>query len=181
MTTKEMIIYESLKLFSESGFDAVSTRTIARAINCSDSVIYKHFKSKQEILDQIIEECSKRYLEKRNSIKLESLCWKDVEAICMDMFHFQTTDEWITLFRKLLIVEQYKNPKIADLYRELFIDSPIQSMSKMFEALIQMGYMKAGSSEVYAMELYGPFFMYHMMSNINEEILKHLEEHSTLR
>lgn len=177
MTTKEMIIYESLKLFSASGFDAVSTRTIARAINCSDAVIYKHFKSKQEILDQIIEECSKRYLEKRNAVKLENLCWKDIEAICMDMFHFQTTDEWITLFRKLLIVEQYKNPKIAALYKELFIDSPIQGMSKIFAALIQMGYMKEGTPEVYAMELYGPFFMYHMTSDISEQTLKHLEEH----
>ena len=50
-TTKDKIIYESLKLFSRDGYDATSTRAIARSIECSDAVIYKHFKSKQEILD----------------------------------------------------------------------------------------------------------------------------------
>ena len=57
MTTKESIIFESLKLFSINGYDAVSTRMIARSIHASDAVIYKHFKSKQEILDCIVEEC----------------------------------------------------------------------------------------------------------------------------
>ena len=39
MTTKEKIIFESLKLFSRDGFEATSTRAIARSINCSDAVI----------------------------------------------------------------------------------------------------------------------------------------------
>ncbi|WP_294377672.1 TetR/AcrR family transcriptional regulator [uncultured Clostridium sp.] len=177
MTTKEIIVYESLKLFSTNGFDAVSTRMIARAVKASDAVIYKHFKSKQEILDSIIEKCTSRYMEKRNSVKIETICWKDVEEICMDMFHFQTTDEWITMFRKLLMIEQFKNPKMAALYREIFIDSSINSMAKMFETLIEMGYMKKGTPEVYAMELYAPFFMYHTIGGESEKIVNYLEEH----
>ena len=63
MTTKENIIFESLKLFSVDGFEVVSTRMIARAIGASDAVIYKHFKSKQEIFDCIVEKCLERYSE----------------------------------------------------------------------------------------------------------------------
>mgnify|MGYP002514605406 CR=1 FL=1 len=58
-TTKDRIIFESLKLFSVDGFEVVSTRMIARAIGASDAVIYKHFKSKQEIFDCIVEKTVK--------------------------------------------------------------------------------------------------------------------------
>lgn len=179
MTTKECIIFESLKLFSVNGFDAVSTRMIARSIHASDAVIYKHFKSKQEILDSIVEVCMKRFQEKRAEVKLETICWTDVEIICLDMFLFQTTDEWITHFRQLLLIEQFKNPKMKEIYQQMFIDGPIQAMSNMFTELIKLGYMKEGTPEVYAMELYGPFFMYHTVGSESENILKNLEEHVT--
>ena len=48
------MIAHKLENFSINGYDAVSTRTIARAINASDAVIYKHFSSKQEIFDTIV-------------------------------------------------------------------------------------------------------------------------------
>lgn len=179
MTTKECIIFESLKLFSINGFDAVSTRMIARSIHASDAVIYKHFRSKQEILDCIIEECMKRFQEKRAEVNLETIRWTDVEKICLDMFLYQTTDEWITHFRQLLLIEQFKNPKMKEIYQQVFIDSPIKSMSNIFSQLIKLGYMKKGTPEVYAMELYGPFFMYHTVGGDAKDVMKNLEEHVT--
>lgn len=179
MTTKECIIFESLKLFSINGFDAVSTRMIARSIHASDAVIYKHFKSKQEILDCIVEVCMTRFQEKRAEVNLETIRWTDIEKICLDMFLFQTTDEWITHFRQLLMIEQFKDPKMKEIYQQMFIDGPIQSMSNMFAELIKLGYMKEGTPQVYAMELYGPFFMYHTVGGESENILKNLEEHVT--
>lgn len=180
MTTKDKIIFESLQLFSKDGFEASSTRAIARAIECSDAVIYKHFKSKQDILDAIIEICTKRLEEKTNSIKVEELCWKEVEQICLGMYEFQTTDEWIVPFRRLLVIEQFKNEALGRLYREVFIDKPLASMEKMFTILIKYGYMKPGNPRVYAMDLYSPFFMFHTCGGNDQELLKNLEEHVTL-
>ncbi len=180
MTTKEKIVFEALKLFSRDGFEASSTRAIARSINCSDAVIYKHFKSKQEILDAIVEICSNRIMEKTSQIKLEEMCWKDVEKICLDMFIFQTSDEWIVSFRQLLVIEQFKNEELGKIYKEVFINKPLEYMEVMFETLIKLGYMKQGNPKVYAMDLYSPFFMYHTIDIENEEIHKILKEHVTL-
>lgn len=180
ISTKERIIFESLKLFSVDGFDATSTRAIARSIHCSDAVIYKHFKSKQDILNSIVEVCSQRLLERREQINVESICWKDVEQICLDLFIFQTTDEWIVPFRKLLLIEQFKNIELKNIYREVFIDRPLLSMEKMFTYLIKQGYMKPGNPKVYAMDLYSPFFMYHTVGEDKEEIMKILQEHVTM-
>ncbi|MEE1306103.1 MAG: TetR/AcrR family transcriptional regulator [Agathobacter sp.] len=179
-TTKDKIVFEALKLFSRDGFEASSTRAIARSINCSDAVIYKHFKSKQEILDAIVDFCSNRLIEKSSQIKLESMCWKEVEKICLDMFEFQTTDPWIVPFRKLLVIEQFKNEKLGKIYREVFITKPLSYMEDMFKTLIEQGYMKQGNPKVYAMDLYSPFFMYHTIGGEEKELLKNLEEHVTL-
>ena len=67
---------------------------------------YKHFKSKQEILDAILEICSNRQIEKSEQIKIEVMCWRNIEKICLDMFEFQTTDEWIVSFRKNVVTEE---------------------------------------------------------------------------
>lgn len=179
-TTREKIIFEALKLFSKDGFEASSTRAIARSINCSDAVIYKHFKSKQEILDAIVKICSNRLMEKSSQIKIEEMCWKDVEKICLNMFEFQTMDEWIVPFRRLLVIEQFKNKELGKIYREVFINKPLECMAAIFEALIESGYMKPGNPKVYAMDLYSPFFMYHTIGGDNEEVLKSLKEHVTM-
>ena len=179
-TTKDRIIFESLKLFSKDGFDATSTRAIARSIDCSDAVIYKHFKSKQEILEAIIEICSDRLEAKSQQVKIEEMCWEDVENICLGMFEFQTSDEWIVPFRKLLLIEQFKNSKLEAIYRDVFINRPLSYMEAMFEVLIKFGYMKPGNPKVYAMDLYSPFFMYHTIREENAEVIKTLREHVAL-
>lgn len=177
MNTKESILYESLKLFSINGYDAVSTRTIARAINASDAVIYKHFASKQEIFDTIVKMCHEKFEMKRNEVCLDTAGWEEIEKICLDRYEFLTNDEWIVMFRKMLLIEQFKNPEMAKLYKEVFIDYPIKVTTEHFKKLINNGYMKSGNPKVYAIELYAPFFLYSSESEISEEIKNALKEH----
>jgi len=58
--TKEKILEVSLKLFSEKSFSGASIREIAKQTGIRESAIYNHFKSKDEILNKIISEFSKR-------------------------------------------------------------------------------------------------------------------------
>ncbi|HKM34191.1 MAG TPA: TetR/AcrR family transcriptional regulator [Lachnospiraceae bacterium] len=177
MSTKDKIIYESLKLFSTNGYEAVSTRMIARAVGVSGTAIYKHFKSKQEIFDTIISTCKERFICQRKKVDYQHICWEDLDEICMNMFRFQTQDEWIVMFRKILVVEQFKNPEIAKLYQAFFIDIALGSMKDIFEWLIKEGYMVDKNPRVLAMELYAPFFMYHTLNPNSEEVLEELREH----
>lgn len=180
MTTKESIIFESLKLFATQGFDAVSTRTIARAVGASDAVIYKHFKNKQEILDCIVKECLVRYKTMRDKVKLNEMNWQMVEEICLDIFDFQTSDEWITNFRQILIIEQFKNPEMQKLYKDFFINIPLDSLEAMFKTLISYGYVKENNPRIYAMQLYSPFFMYHTFGAGTDEVRELLKEYIAL-
>ena len=66
--TKERILLESMKLFSVYGYEAVSIRAIAEAVGVGNSALYKHYKSKREILDAIVERCRSRFKEKSGEI-----------------------------------------------------------------------------------------------------------------
>lgn len=52
---KESILNSALALFADEGYNAVSTNKIARAAGVSEGLIFRHFGSKQGLLDALIE------------------------------------------------------------------------------------------------------------------------------
>ena len=54
MTKKELILKKSLELFSSKGFKATSTRSIADLAKVSEGLIFKHFKSKNGLLSELL-------------------------------------------------------------------------------------------------------------------------------
>ena len=49
--TKQRVLPEALRLFSQRGHDAVSVEQIADAVGVKAPSLYKHYKSKQDIFD----------------------------------------------------------------------------------------------------------------------------------
>ena len=59
INTKSRIQEEALKLFAKSGYDAVGVAEIADAVQIKAPSLYKHYKSKREIFESIIERVNK--------------------------------------------------------------------------------------------------------------------------
>jgi len=72
MNLKEKIIHESLKLFSLKGFLSTSIHDIIMAANTSKGGFYNHFKSKEDLFFQVLEEARRIWREK-NLIGLEDI------------------------------------------------------------------------------------------------------------
>ena len=53
-STKDRITEAALRLFSEKGYLGTSLSDIAKQVGISKAALYKHFASKQEILDHIV-------------------------------------------------------------------------------------------------------------------------------
>lgn len=179
VNTKQKIIEESLRLFSVNGYASVSIRDIAEAVGVGNSALYKHFKSKQEIFDSIVELSKERYLKKCNMAVTEIIRGEaQVRDVCLKMYRYQTSDEWIVMFRRMLILEQFKNPQMSALYKDFFIDIPMRRQQEIFRSLISAGMMKDKNPEVMAMELYAPFFMFHTISCAEEKLTRLFETHA---
>lgn len=178
MLTKERILKEAMELFSVYGFDSVSVRRIAEEVGVQNSALYKHFDSKQAIFDAIVTASTERFLQKYAEAKVTELKTPDeFENMCIDFFLYQTKDSWITMFRRMLMMEMFKNEKMAKVYKNIFIDMPIQYQKQIFQTLIDQGRIKDANAEVMAMELYAPFFLYHTVNEDVERLEPLLRKH----
>jgi len=71
-TLKEKIITESLKLFSVKGYMSTSTTDIIQAAGTSKGGFYNHFKSKEQLFNEILSAARKIWRE-RNLYKLDEI------------------------------------------------------------------------------------------------------------
>ena len=53
--TKGRILLTALQLFSRDGYEAVSVRNIAEALDMTKGALYRHYKNKRDIFDSIID------------------------------------------------------------------------------------------------------------------------------
>lgn len=145
-STKECILRYSLRLFAKYGYPSVSVRDIAGGLGITQSALYKHFQNKQDILDRILQR-----MEERNLIC--NPAGADLEAFCTAQFRCWTQNPFASAFRRMLVVEQYRNPEMAQLYNHYFMGGMLQIFKDL---LRQKGYVHPEQS---AMELYGVMFL----------------------
>lgn len=179
--TKEIILEKALMLFSQKGYESVSIRDIAAEVGIGNSALYKHFESKQAIFDSLVEKLKKEYLESSSIVSEDIRGIDAVKEACLKMFKYQTGDENIVRFRQLLLIEKFRNPEMAEIYREFFVNIPLRRLTSIFDTLQGKGLMEEGDTFVYAMELYAPFYLFHFVEydrDIMDKLMIHVENFS---
>ena len=69
-TTKQKILTEALKLFSQNGYEAVSVEQIANAVGIKAPSLYKHYKGKRDIFDHILQRMNEMDLERAKKYEM---------------------------------------------------------------------------------------------------------------
>lgn len=62
MSTKDLILSTAKDMISEVGFHKMTTASLARRADISEGTIYRHFESKEDILQHILDSFDERYL-----------------------------------------------------------------------------------------------------------------------
>ena len=68
--TKERILETALELFAQNGYLGTSMNDIARQLGFTKAALYKHYTSKQEFLDKIVERMNKMDYERAESYEM---------------------------------------------------------------------------------------------------------------
>lgn len=171
MNTRERIVDEALTLFSIRGFKGTSVKNIADAVEIKDSSIYKHYKSKQEIFDAIVEQMRKRMAEMSVALGIPqdvdessvasvygSLSLPELQEMSRKVFLFYLKDEFVSRFWRLAQIEQYQNTEIYEIYRSIFFEQSIQYQTELFAEMIRQGSFKKADPEVVAVNFYAPIY-----------------------
>ena len=177
-TTKEKILLTALKLFAQDGYEAVSICKISGELGMAKSALYKHYKNKRDIFDSIINRMDELDYERAREYNMPDGNMDEIikgyREISIDkiriytevQFKHWTEEEFPSLFRRMLTLEQYRNQEMADLYQKYLVSGPIDYMTYLFAGITG----KKEEAKQLAIEFYGPIFlMYSLYDNKREE------------
>lgn len=189
MKTKERILIEAMNLFSMRGYEGVTVQDIAQSVGIKAPSLYKHYKSKQEIFDAILERMQTNYISKltlmdldgidpeKDKLKYETIKKEELIKLGMELFHFLIEDEFSVKFRKMLTIEQYSNKEYAVLYERLYILEPLKYQEGLFRML--KGSFADHDPKMLALQFYSPMYLMLLRCDNNpdskEDVLELLE------
>lgn len=175
--TKERILDIALELFAQNGYPGTSMSDIAKQLGFTKAALYKHYASKQEILDQIVERMNRMDYERAEAYEMpetepdgfaEAYMHTPIEKIrtySMAQFDHWTKETFSANFRKVLTLEQYRDPKLAQLHHDYLAGGPLEYMAAIFRKLTD----SAEDAMQLALEFYGPMYLLYSVYDGAEE------------
>ncbi len=171
MNTKKRILDAALTLFSEKGYTNVFVAEIAEAVGIKAPSLYKHYKSKQDIFNAILDELKNSYDNQAamlnidgSSAALDSMVFSAASEdglveMGINLFRFFLHDGYTQKFRKMLTIEQFCNPELAQLFSKQYIDDSLKYQSAMFAILCEKGVLKGDNPQIMALQFHAPIYM----------------------
>jgi len=142
--TKEKIFDAAVDLFAENGYDRTSVRDIARAVGIAESAVYRHYPSKEAILDTIFE-----YMEKQIYAPLppapdaderrESSIFRDMLA---GLPWYIEANPIIIKIAHIMFTEMYHNTRIRDYLQKEYVERGNAMTQAIFREQMKAGKIK---------------------------------------
>ncbi len=74
---QDEIVEASMRIIAKSGIESLTTKSIAKSVGISEAAIYRHFKSKSDILLSVLEYFENRASGLLNLVSKENICGLD--------------------------------------------------------------------------------------------------------
>ncbi len=144
---KEEILMVALHLFARDGYEAVSVSQIAGELDMTKGALYRHYKSKRDIFDCIVqrmeqqdgEQASEYDMPEENKEnmpeKYETVSLDDFVEYSKSMFEYWTEDDFASSFRKMLTIEQFRSEEMQNLYQQYLVAGPASYVKDLFESM----------------------------------------------
>jgi AcrR family transcriptional regulator len=160
--TAQKIFDSAIDLFAEKGYNSVSIRDIATAVGIKESSIYKHYNSKEQILQKISQyPLSKIYTIAARDDTTEQLIVKmGFEGFlndCGAVFASWLSDPSTLKILRIFYIELYHNNEIMDSFTNL-IGAGEAFWASVFDIMMKHGQIKQQDSKVLASEFLAFFW-----------------------
>lgn len=164
---KKEILIVALHLFARDGYEAVSVSQIAGELDMTKGALYRHYKSKRDIFDCIVQRMEQQDSEqaRQNEVPEESIenvpeeyqnvSVEDFVGYSKSMFEYWTEDDFASSFRKMLTLEQFRNEEMQNLYQQYLVSGPAEYVKDLFKN------MEIKNPEEEAVKFYANMFFYY--------------------
>ena len=163
--TKERILESALELFAQSGYLGTSMSDIAQRLGITKAALYKHYAGKQEILDRIVERMNEQDAQRAEEYGMPEtedfaaaylrVSRERIRSYSTAQFDHWTKERFSANFRKMLTLEQYRDPTLGRLYQNYLSVGPLKYMAAIFRGLTDSD----EAAMQLALEFYGPMYL----------------------
>ena len=157
--TKERILDEALRQFSQKGYDGTNIRELTASLGLVKSSMYKHYKSKEEIwnslLDRLIAYYNERFGSTENLPPVPDTL-DELVAMTMRMVDITVHDERIVMTRKLLSIEQYRDERARQLATKHFLTGLTEMFTYIFDGMMNKGLLRHDDPKMLAFAYTAP-------------------------
>ncbi|MCL2785531.1 MAG: TetR/AcrR family transcriptional regulator [Propionibacteriaceae bacterium] len=170
--TRDALLDAALAGFSRDGFSGTSIRDLARAIGIRESSVYKHFVSKQAILDALVERIDERLGDLASHLgtvtstgEAAAATYQDISeealvGIARGMFDFVVDDPEFAALRRMMVIEQFRDADVSARLHDYFITQPLAFQTELFRVLLASGEFLDGlDPQTTALAFFGPIYM----------------------
>lgn len=157
--TKERILAAALELFSKNGYAGTNIRELTASLGLVKSAMYKHFESKEDIWNTLLDEMIVYYDTHFGSPEHLPPVPDTLEGLAemtRQMVDFTVHDEKVVMTRKLLTIEQFRDERARDLATKHFLTGLKDMFTPIFQGLMDKGLIRRDDPSMVALAYTAP-------------------------
>lgn len=143
--TKERILATALEMFSQNGYAGTNIRELTAALGLVKSSMYKHFASKEDIWNALLDRMIAYYGERFGSPERLPPVPDSPEAfiaMTMRMANLTIHDAQIVMTRKVLTLEQFRDDRARALATKHFLTGLTEMSTHIFAGMMEKGLLR---------------------------------------
>ena len=143
--TRERILAAALDMFSQNGYAGTNIRELAASLGMGKSSMYRHFESKEEIWNALLDELVAYYDERfgsPNHLPPVPDSADELIAMTMRMVDLTVHDERIVKSRKVLAIEQFRDGRAKALATKHFLTGLTEMFTRIFAGMMEKGLLR---------------------------------------
>ena len=157
--TKERILAAALEMFSQNGYAGTNIRELTASLGLVKSSMYRHFESKEEIWNTLLDEMIAYYDARFGSPEHlppvpDSL--EELVAMTMRMVDITVHDEKIVMTRKVLMIEQFRDERARELATKHFLTGLTDMFTPIFAGMMDKGLLRRDDPKMLAFAYTAP-------------------------
>ena len=157
--TKEKILTAALEMFAQNGYAATNIRELLASLGMGKSSMYRHYESKEEVWNAVIDMMETYYGEKfGSSANLPPIpeSTAELKELTLRMFGFTVHDEKIIMTRKILLTEQFRDERIRKAATKHFNEELENMFTEIFSRMMEKGVLRQDDPAILAFAYTAP-------------------------
>ena len=143
--TKSRLLEAALQMFSQNGYEGTNIRELSASLGLGKSSLYRHFESKEEIWNAMLDEAEAYYNARfgsQENLPSTPKNTDELKELTLRMLDFTIHDKKIVMTRRILLTEQFRDERVRELATKHFKTGLEAMFTNIFAGMMENGSLK---------------------------------------